>query len=51
MYKKGDHKLCSGCRPVTLLTVAYKICTILLNNRLSEMVELKIGDYKMGFRP
>jgi hypothetical protein len=50
-YMKGDHKLWSSYRPKMLLNVAYKIFTILMNNRLNEIVKLKIGDYQMGFRP
>ena len=33
-----------------LLNIAYKIYAILLNNRLSEIVENKLGDFQMGFR-
>jgi sorting nexin-29 len=48
--KKGDCKLCSSYRSITLLNAAYKIFTFLLNNRFSE-VEPKIRDYQTGFRP
>jgi hypothetical protein len=34
-----------------LLNVAYKIHAILLNKRLSEIIENKLGDFQMGFRP
>jgi len=34
-----------------LLNIAYKIYAILLNNRLSEIIEGKLGDFQMGFRP
>jgi len=34
-----------------LLNVAYKIYAILLNKRLSEIIENKLGDFQMGFRP
>jgi hypothetical protein len=34
-----------------LLNIAYKIYAILLNNRLSEIIENKVGDLQMGFRP
>ena len=33
-----------------LLNIAYKIYAILLNNRLSEIIEDKLGDFQMGFR-
>jgi hypothetical protein len=34
-----------------LLNTVYKIYAILLNKRLSEIIENKLGDYQMGFRP
>ena len=34
-----------------LLNIAYNISAILLNNRLSEIIEDKLGDFQMGFRP
>ena len=34
-----------------LLNIAYKIYAILVNNRLSEIIENKVGDLQMGFRP
>jgi hypothetical protein len=51
IYKKGDRTICSNYRPITLLKVAYKIFTILINNRLSSIVESKFEDCQMGFRP
>jgi hypothetical protein len=51
IYKKGDRMICCNYRPVTLLNVAYKIFTILINNRLSNIVESKLEDCQMGFRP
>jgi hypothetical protein len=44
IYKKGDHTECSNYRPITLLNIAYKIFAILLNNRLSEIVQEKLSD-------
>jgi hypothetical protein len=34
-----------------LLNKAYKIYAILLNTRLSKIIENKLGDFQMGFRP
>ena len=34
-----------------LLNIAYKIYAILLNNRLSEIIEDELGYFQMGFRP
>ena len=38
MYKKGDRLKCTNQRPVTLFNITYKISTILLNKRLSDIV-------------
>jgi hypothetical protein len=51
IYKKGDCTECSNYRPITLLSIAYKIFAILLNNRLSEIVQEKLSDVQMGFIP
>jgi sorting nexin-29 len=51
IYKKEERIICCNYRPITLLNVAYKIFTILLNNRLSKIVESKLSDVESGFRP
>jgi hypothetical protein len=51
MYKKGERMICSNYRPITLLNVAYKTFTILINSRLSSIVESKLEDCQMGFQP
>ena len=51
IFKKGDRRLCNNYRPITLLNVVYKIFAILLHNRICTVVEHKIGEYQMGFRP
>jgi len=37
--------------PITFLNVVYKIFSILVNNRLTKIVESKLEDYQKGFRP
>jgi hypothetical protein len=51
IYKKGDRMICSNYRPITLLNVVYKIFTILINSRLSNIVYRKLEDCQMGFGP
>jgi len=51
IFKKEDRTICSNYRPITLLNVAYKIFTILINNRLTSIVESKLEDCQMGFQP
>jgi len=51
IYKTCDRAICSNYRPITLLNIAYKIFTILLNNRLSKIVESKLSEAQVGFRP
>ena len=51
IQKKGDRAICSNCRPITLRNIAYKIFTVLLNNRLSKMVESELSEAQAGFRP
>ena len=43
--------ICSNYRPISLMKVAYKIFTILLNDRLPNIVERKLEDCEIGFRP
>jgi hypothetical protein len=51
IYKKGEQTICSNYRLIILLNIAHKIFTIILNNRLSEIVESKLSDVQLGFRP
>jgi sorting nexin-29 len=49
--KKGERTTWCIYRPITLLNIAYKIFTIILNNRLSKIVESKLSDVRSGLRP
>ena len=51
VYKRGDRLNCTNYRPMTLLNVAYKIFTIILNQYLVDIIETELGDYQSGFRP
>jgi hypothetical protein len=44
IYKKCDRSDCNNYRPVTLLNIIYKIFAILLNKRLTDIIENKLGD-------
>jgi hypothetical protein len=51
IYKKEDWRQCKNYQPITLLNVAYKIFATILFNRISEIMEDKLREYQMGFRP
>jgi len=51
IYIKGDRMQCKNYRPITLLNVTYKIFATILCNRLSEIMEGKLGEYQVGFQP
>jgi len=51
LYKNEDRLDCTNYRPITLLNIAYKIFAIILDRRLVDIVETKLGDYQSGFRP
>jgi len=42
---------CKNYRPIMLLNVAYKIFATTLCKKLTEIMEGKLGEYQMGFRP
>jgi len=50
LYKKGDRMISSNYRQIILLNVAHTIFKILINNRLSSIVERKLEDCQIGFR-
>jgi len=49
IHKKGDVTICSNCREISLLCVAYKIFSNILFNRLIPHVETTIGNYQCGY--
>jgi hypothetical protein len=50
-FKKGDKLVCGNCRDIILLSVAYKILSGVLNERLKAYVEKIFGQYQCGFSP
>jgi hypothetical protein len=51
LYNEGDRLDCTNYRPITLLNVVYKIFTIILNQRLVDIIETESGNNQSGFRP
>lgn len=50
IHKKGDNKLCSNYRGITLLSVPLKIYELILERRLREVIEPTLSEAQSGFR-
>ena len=50
VYKKGDRLDCNNYRGITVLNTAYKIFSLILQDRLVPNVEEIVGNYQRGFR-
>lgn len=51
VYKKGDRQECGNYRGISLLPHISKIYERVVENRLREVVEEKIGEWQHGYRP
>uniref|UniRef100_A0AAV2JL93 ribonuclease H n=1 Tax=Knipowitschia caucasica TaxID=637954 RepID=A0AAV2JL93_KNICA len=51
LYKKGDRRVCSNYRGITLLSLPGKVYSKVLERRLRPMVESRIQEEQCGFRP
>ena len=49
IYKKGDRLDCKNYRDITVLNTAYKIFSLILQDRLVPHVEEIVGNYQRGF--
>ena len=50
-FKKGDKKICSNYRGISLIDVAAKVFTVLLLRRFQEERDLRTRRTQAGFRP
>lgn len=49
IHKKGDQRICENYRGISLLNVAYKIVSTLIQKRLADASKKIIGKYQCGF--
>eukprot|EP00973_Karenia_brevis_P014012 1904083-Karenia_brevis.AAC.1 len=50
LYKKGNPRLQSNYRPISLLNTTYKIYVRIIKNRLANVIDEYITDTQYGFR-
>jgi len=50
LYKNGDRLACMNYRPIKLLKITYNIFSIILNQKLVDIIEIELGDYHSGIR-
>ncbi|KAK3515760.1 hypothetical protein QTP70_030463 [Hemibagrus guttatus] len=51
LFKKGDRRVCSNYRGITLLSLTGKVCSRVLERRVRPLVEPRIQEEQCGFRP
>ena len=51
IFKKGDQRVCSNYRGITLLSLPGKVYSRVLERRVRSMVEPRIEEEQCGFRP
>lgn len=52
IYKnKGDHQMCANYRGISLMNHTAKLYEIILERRLKQHAEVKLGEWQHGFRP
>ncbi|KAK3528006.1 hypothetical protein QTP86_013119 [Hemibagrus guttatus] len=51
LFKKGDQRLCSNYRGITLLSLPGKVYSRVLERRVQPLVEPRIQEEQCGFRP
>ena len=51
LFKKGDRRLCSNYRGITLFSLPGKVYSGLLERRIRRIVKSQIQEVQCGFRP